>query len=67
MNRRVNHSISRPTPFIKTCNEKLKWDTDVYMQTCRYDMYECTHVVFFLRGCYTVKLHKVKITKVLVM
>jgi hypothetical protein len=48
MNKHVNRSISRPIPFVKTCNEKLKWDTDVYMRTFRYDMYEYTHVVFFL-------------------
>jgi hypothetical protein len=40
MNRRINHLISRPTPCVKTCNEKLKWDTEVYVPICRYDMYE---------------------------
>jgi len=48
MNKHVTCSISRPTPFVKTCNEKLKWDMDVYVRTYRYDMYEYTHVVFFL-------------------
>ena len=38
MNRCVNRSISRPIPFVKTCNEKLKWNTDVYVWTCRYDV-----------------------------
>jgi len=33
MNERVNHSISRPTPFVKTSNEKLKWNTDVNVRT----------------------------------
>jgi hypothetical protein len=54
MNRHINHSISRLTPFIKTCNEK-------------YDVYEYTYVVFFLWGYYVVKLHEVRITKVLVV
>jgi hypothetical protein len=67
MNRRVNHSISRLAPFVKTCNEKLKWNTDMYVQTYRFDVYKYTYVVFFLWGCYVVKLHEVKITKVLVM
>jgi hypothetical protein len=48
MNKHVTRSISRPIPFVKTCNEKLKWDMDVYVRTCRYDMYEYMHVVFFL-------------------
>jgi hypothetical protein len=48
MNRHVNRSISRPTPFVKTCNEKLKWNIDVYVQTCSYVVYEYTYVVFFL-------------------
>jgi hypothetical protein len=63
MNRRVNHSISRPTPFVKTCNEKLKCNTDVYVLTCRCDVYEYTYVVFFLWGCYIVKLHEAKINE----
>jgi hypothetical protein len=67
MNKHVNRSISHPTPFVKTCNEKLKWDMDVYVRTCRYDMYEYTHVVFFLLGCYIMKLHEVRIMKVLVV
>jgi hypothetical protein len=29
MNRGVNRSSSHPTPFVKTCNEKIKWNTDV--------------------------------------
>jgi len=33
MNEHVNHSISRPTSFVKTSNEKLKWNTDVNVQT----------------------------------
>jgi len=33
MKGRVNHSISRPTPFVKTSNEKLKWITDVNVRT----------------------------------
>jgi hypothetical protein len=33
MNERVNHSISRLTPFVKTSNEKLKWNTDVHVRT----------------------------------
>jgi hypothetical protein len=57
MNRRFNRSISCPTPFVKTCNEKLKWNMDVYVQTCRCDMYEYTNVVLFLWGCYIVKLY----------
>jgi hypothetical protein len=48
MNKHVTRSISCPTPFVKTCNEKLKWDMDVDVRTYRYDMYEYTHVVFFL-------------------
>jgi hypothetical protein len=48
MNRRVNRSISRPTSFVKTCNEKLKWNTNVYVRTCRYDVYEYTYMVLFL-------------------
>jgi hypothetical protein len=42
MNRRINRSISHPTPFVKTCNEKLKWNMDVYVWTC------ISYVVFFL-------------------
>jgi len=63
INRRVNHSISRPTPFVKTCNEKLKWNTDVYMRTCRCDVYKYTYVVFFLWECYVVKLYEVRINE----
>ena len=33
MNGRVNHSISCPTPFVETSNEKLKWNTYVNVQT----------------------------------
>jgi hypothetical protein len=33
MNERVNRSISHPTPFVKTSNEKLKWNTDVNVRT----------------------------------
>jgi hypothetical protein len=29
MTRCVNLSISHPTPFVKTFNEKLKWNTNV--------------------------------------
>jgi len=29
MNKRVNRSISHPTPFVKTCNDKMKWKTNV--------------------------------------
>jgi len=29
MNGRVNHLVSRLTPFVKTSNEKLKWNTDI--------------------------------------
>jgi hypothetical protein len=43
MTRRVNLSISHPT-----FNEKLKWNTDVNVRTCKYDVYEYTYVVFFL-------------------
>ena len=57
MNRRANRLISRPTPFVKTCNEKLKWNMDVYVWTCRCDMYEYMYVLFFLWGCNVVKLH----------
>ena len=39
----------------------------VYVRTCKYDVYEYTHVVFFLWGCYIVKLHEVRITKGLVV
>jgi len=67
MNKHVIRSISRSTPFVKTCNEKLKWDTDMYVQTCRYDMSEYTHAVFFLSRCYIMKLYEVGITKVLVV
>jgi hypothetical protein len=63
MNRWVNCSISRSTPFGKTCNEKLKWNTNVYVRTCRCDVYEYTYVVSFLRGCYVVKLHEVRINE----
>jgi hypothetical protein len=62
-NRRVNRSISHPTLFVKTCNEKLKWNTDVYVRTSRCDLYEYTYVVFFLWGCYVVKLHEVRINE----
>jgi len=48
MNRHVNRSISRLTPFVKICNKKLKWNTDVCARTCKYDVYEYTYVVFFL-------------------
>jgi hypothetical protein len=34
MNGHVNHSISRPTLFVETSNEKLKWNTDVNVQRC---------------------------------
>jgi len=67
LNRRVNRSISRPTPFVKTCNEKIKWKMDVYVRTYRYDVYEYTYVVFFLWECYVVNLHEVRIMKVLVV
>jgi hypothetical protein len=63
MNRRVNHSISRPTPFVKTCNEKFKWNMDLYVRICRYDVYEYTYVVFFLWECYVVKLYMVMINE----
>jgi len=63
LNIRVNRSISWPTSFVKTCNGKLKWNTNVYVWTCRYDVYEYTYVVFFLWGCYIMKLHKVRINK----
>ena len=63
MNKCVNRSISCSTPFVKTCNEKLKWNTDVYVRTCRCDVYEYTYVVFFLWGCYVVKLHEVMINE----
>jgi len=33
MNGRVNHSISRSTPFVKTSNEKLKWNMYVNVRT----------------------------------
>jgi hypothetical protein len=62
MTRRVNLSISHPT-----FNEKLKWNTDVNVRTCKYDVYEYTYVVFFLWGCHVVKLHEVRIMKVLVV
>jgi hypothetical protein len=32
MNGRVSHPISRPTLFVKTTNEKMKWKTDVNVQ-----------------------------------
>jgi len=48
MNRHVNRSISHPTSFVKTCNDKMKWNTDVNVRSCRYDVYEYTYVVFFL-------------------
>jgi hypothetical protein len=40
MNGHVNHSISRPTPFVETSNEKLKWNTDVNMRPSSYDVYD---------------------------
>jgi hypothetical protein len=46
MNERVNHSISRPTPFVKTSNEKLKWNTDVNVRTSWYDVYEYTYEAY---------------------
>jgi hypothetical protein len=68
MNRHVNRSISRPTPFVETCNEKkLKWNTYVNVRSCWYDVYEYTYAVFILWGCHVVKLHKVRIMKVLVV
>jgi len=48
MNKCVNHSISCPTPFVKTCNKKLKWNMDVHVLTCRYDVYEYMYMVSFL-------------------
>ena len=63
----VYRSISHPTAFVKTCNDKMKWNTNVNVRSCRYDVYEYTYVVFFLWGCHVVKLHKVRITKVLVV
>ena len=36
MNKHINRSISDPTPFVKTCNEKLKWNMDLYVITYRY-------------------------------
>jgi hypothetical protein len=48
MNKHVNCLISCPTPFVKTCNEKLKWNMDVYVRTCIYEVYEYMYVVFFL-------------------
>jgi hypothetical protein len=59
MNWRVNRSICHQTPFVKT----LKWNTDVHVRTCRYDVYEYTYVVFFLWGCYVVKLQDDKINE----
>jgi hypothetical protein len=42
MNGHVNHSISRLTPFVKTSNEKLKWNTNVVnVRTSWYDVYKC--------------------------
>jgi hypothetical protein len=46
MNERVNHSISHPTPFVNTSNEKLKWNTNVNVRTSLYDVYEYTYEVF---------------------
>jgi hypothetical protein len=48
MNGCVNHPISRPTPFIETSNEKLKWNTDVNVRTSSYDVYEYAYEVFIL-------------------
>jgi hypothetical protein len=48
MNRHVNRSISHLTPFVKTCNDKMKWNMDVNVRSCRNDVYEYTYVVFFL-------------------
>jgi hypothetical protein len=36
---------------------------DVYVRTCTCDVYEYTYVVFFLWGCYVMKLHEVRINK----
>jgi hypothetical protein len=63
INRRVNRSISRSTSFVKTCNEKLKWNMDVYVRICSYDVYEYTYVVFFLWGYYVVKLHEARMNE----
>jgi hypothetical protein len=67
MNGHINHSISRPTLFVETSNEKLKWNTDVNVQTSWYDVYEYTYEVSILYGCHVVKLHEVRITKVLIV
>jgi hypothetical protein len=48
MNRCVNRSISHPTFFVKNRNDKMKWNTDVNVRSCRYDVYEYMYVVFFL-------------------
>jgi hypothetical protein len=65
MNWRGNHSISRLTPFIETGNEKLKWNIDVNVRTSWYDVYEYTYEVLISWGCHVVKLHEVRIMKVL--
>ena len=67
MNKRINCSIIRPASFVKTWNEKLKWNTDVYVRICRYDVYEYMYMIFFLWGCYVMKLHEVRVTKILVI
>ena len=33
-------------PFVKTSNEKLKWNTDVNVRTSWYDVYEYSNEVF---------------------
>jgi len=33
MNGRVNHSISHPTTFVESSNEKLKWNINVNVRT----------------------------------
>jgi len=67
INGHINHSISHPTPFVETSNEKLKWNTDVNVQTSWYDVYEYTYEAFILCGCHVVKLHEVRIIKVLIV
>jgi hypothetical protein len=63
MNGYVSRSIGRPTPFVKTCNENLKWNMNVHVRTCSYDVYEYTYVVFVLWECYVVKSHEDRINK----
>jgi len=41
----------------------MKWNTDVNVWSCRYDVYEYMYMVFFLWGCHVMKLHEVMITK----